>query len=373
METKLKNSLFILLICLLLLPAIQHKFRWYNEYELNGHFEVPKKPSLNWESWITGEYQKKQDTYLNQVVGFRPGFVRLQHELDYDLYDLLHGNAVIKGESDFLFEESYINAALGKDYLGKDSIRYKTQLLRQLQDKLESKGVKLLFVFAPGKGYLYKNEIPEAYKNGQKKYSNYTSFIRAFKDENLNYIDFQAYTKVNLDISKYPLMCKTGIHWSQYMIYCAGDSIFSYINNKWGFDFPRPKLKAINTYDRAFGTDEDIELSLNLLRNLKDFPNMAYPHFTYSRIQQKSDPQLLVVGDSFYWGIFNNYKNQLNNPTFWYYFREQYPAKEQPIDPKSLNLKEELLKRKVIVLLFTDSNLKSFGYGFVEAAIKALS
>lgn len=373
MDTKIKNSVFVLLVLVLTLPAIQHKFRFFQENKLHGHFDEVEKPKLSWESWIKGDYQTNQEKYLNQVTGFRPGFVRLHHELDFDLFHIIHGNAVVEGKDDFLFEESYINSALGKDYLGADSIRYKTKLLKLLETKLNENGVHLLFVFAPGKGLIYSEKFPDYIKKEVNIKTNYQSFVSEFNKEGINFIDFQSYTKNNMEHAPYPLMCKTGIHWSQYLEYVAGDSIFAYLQQQWKLNLPRTKMKSIHTYNKAFGTDEDIEQSLNILRNLNDFPNMAYVHANFTRPKSADDPQVLVVGDSFYWGIFNRYRYHLNNPTFWYYFKEQYPAGTAPLNPQSLNLKEELLKREVVILLFTDSNLKNFGYGFIENALKALA
>lgn len=372
MGNKYKNGLFVALVLLLTLPAIQHKFRFFKEKELSGHFVYEPKPTFSWDSWMDGSYQFKQQKYLNEKVGFRPGFVRLRNEMDYDLFNVMHSQWTIQGKEGLLFEASYVASALGQDFIGEDSIRYKVKLLRQLQDQLNKNGVKLLFVIAPGKGIVYKELLPDSYLKEDKHKTNYAYFLASFKEQGINFIDFQGYTNKNAKHAKYALLCKTGIHWSQYMEYFAGDSLFRYLDARWGLKFPRSILEEVKYSPRALDTDEDIESSLNLLHDIPDFNNMGYPYFHFDREAKKSDPQVLAVADSFYWGIYNKFSLHLNNPTFWYYYREQYAGNNPVIDPKTLNLKEELLKRKVVIMLFNDSNLKSFGYGFIEDALKAL-
>lgn len=373
MTNKLKNGLFICGVIVLCLPAIQHKFRFLYEQELKGHVNDEPKPAFSMKSWFHGDYQSKQEKYLNEKTGFRPSLVRFKNELDFNFFQILHAGGVSMSKDGYLFEESYIQSAQGNDFIGEDSIKYKVKLLRQLQDKLNQNGIKFVFVFAPGKGLIFQDQLSNSSTRKKTIKTNYDYFIRSFKSEGVNHIDFLDYTKKNHQKSTYALMCKTGIHWSKYMEYVAGDSLFSYMDKKWGMKFPRTVLKKIKKSKSALDTDQDIENSLNLIQDLPDFDNMGYPEFTFDREISKKDPKLLAIADSFYWGIYSNYNTHLLNPTFWYYYKEQYSDNNAIIDVNKLNLKEELLKRKVIVMLFTDSNLKNFGYGFIEDALKALA
>lgn len=372
MERRIKNSLFGLLVCLLTLPAIQYKFRWYPERSLKGFSVEVQKPVLSAENWFNGYYQTEQEKYLTNYAGFRPNFIRVYNEYRYDLFDDISVRYVVRGKEGYLYEESYVSTYLGQDFIGKDSIERDLEQLQLLKQKLEAQGVHLLLVLAPGKATYLPEYLPDSYLKEKGTLSNYEVFSRRLKEYDVDWIDFQQFALKQKHITSYPLMAKTGIHWSKYYEYLAADSIFSYLDHNWHIHLPRTILDTVERSYRMEDTDDDIEQSLNLLHNLPDL-EMGYPRFHFSRSVKQDDPAILVIGDSFYFGIFDMYKKHLRDRSFWYYNKEIYPQKAVPaVDPATLDLKKELKKRKVVIILSTDSNLKNFGFGFIERALKDL-
>lgn len=372
MERKIKNSLFGLLVFLLTLPAIQYKFRWYPERTLKGFTVDVQKPELSAENWFGGYYQQEQEKYLTNYVGFRPVFIRVYNEYQYDLFDEISVRYVVRGKNGYLYEDSYISTYLGQDFIGKDSVERELEKLQLLKQKLQKQGVHLLLVLTPGKATYLPEFLPDSYQKEKRTRSNYEEFSDRLKEYDVDWIDFQNWAIQQKKHAPYPLMAKTGIHWSKYYEYQAADSIFSYLDHNWDIHLPRTILDSVVRSYKMEDTDDDIEQSLNLLHNLPDL-EMGYPRFHFSRSGKQEDPSILVIGDSFYFGIFELYKNHLRDRTFWYYNKEIYPQLvTPPIDPVTLNLKDELKKRKVVIILSTDSNLKNFGFGFIERALKDL-
>lgn len=372
MENKLKTGLFVLLLMVFMLPAIQHKFRLFEERGLNGYAEKPVKPSLSLSTWTNGKFQEQEESYVNQVVGFRPDLIRLNNEINFSLYEKITAQSVVLGKDGYLFEEGYIHTALGKVYLGKDSIAAKVKRLKALQERLAKQNTHLLFVIAPGKGSVFFDKIPDAYQPKRTIKTNYNGFLKAFKQQGINYIDFQSYVINNRSKEKAPWMCQTGIHWSNYFETVAGDSIFNYCRKHWQVKIPRMIIDQLTENHTVHVTDFDIEESLNLIRDLPNF-KMKYPMYHFDRATRKSDDEFLFVGDSFNWGIFNFNAKMLKNSQFWYYNREVYQGSNVPIDPKDLDLNKILHEKRVVILLFNEGNLKDFGYGFIERALHDLN
>ena len=63
---RLKQLLFGVVIALMFLPMIQHKFSFLEETPLKGSYKLSEKPALNRESWFLGKYQEKQELYLTE-------------------------------------------------------------------------------------------------------------------------------------------------------------------------------------------------------------------------------------------------------------------------------------------------------------------
>ena len=124
--------------------------------------------------------------------------------------------------------------------------------------------------------------------------------------------------------------------------------------------------------DNARGVDKDIENGLNLLLPFKTF-KLAYPHIIYETDSGKTKPNLLTVGDSFFWRdeeigwpgrCFN-----LNS--FWYYNKEIYSnTPEDRQDPEKVDLKKTIENTDVVLILSTETNLRGCGWGFADRFYK---
>ncbi len=321
---------------------------------------------------ILGDYFQKVEEYVNQNFGFRPLYIRFRNQLDFTFFGKAHANSVIVGKENYLFEENYIKAYYGLDFIGQDSINKKVAQIKYVQQRLEEKGKLFFIVLATGKASFYPEYIPDKY--GKKVgTNNYEAFTNAFNSNGINYIDFNNYFIKQKNKSEHVLYPKTGIHWSQYTMYKALDSMLLYIEKRKRIDLPDYKLQqdALANSIPQF-SDDDIEKGLNLLTKLESL-NMTYPKFEFMDTKGKTKPKVLSISDSFYWQMFNLgiSHHVFENGKFWFYNNAVYPDSEgngPPVFAYNLNLFEELEKYDVVFVMATEANLYKIGFGFFELA-----
>jgi len=363
-----KKTLFYCIVIILMLPLLQMKTKLVKVQPLKGSFKTEEATSFSFTAWFNGTYSVEQEKYLNEHFGFRNLFVRIYNQIQYSLFREAKANGVIVGNDNYLYEEDYILAYLGRDFIGEKKIKNKVDKLIQIRDTLKTINIDLIVVLAPGKGSFYPEYIPEKYNPSNKTTSNYEIYRKTIIEQDLNLLDFHSWFISMKGSSQYPLFPKTGIHWSKYGEFLVADSIIKYIhslNNE--FFQSHIILDKINYSKNILDTDDDIEEGMNLLFNIKDL-KMAYPNF---RFETKSISQLkaLTIADSYYWGLFNSglSKHAFNNSQFWFYNEQIYPESyDASLNVDDIELQKTIESNNIIILLSTDANLHKFAFGFID-------
>ena len=371
-ENKSTFILFAILMAGLLLPTVQQFAKFIDVKPLSGAVEKEKKPILTLTTWVDDSFQASAEKYLNQGFGFRNWFVRLHNQVYYSLFNEAKANGVIVGKEGYLYEGNYIKAYYGRDFIGDSLISEKVNRLKFLQDTLTSFGKNLLIVLAPGKGNFYPEYIPD-YLKGEKSKTNYGSLIKVATENGLQLIDFNAWFVSQKNKSEYPLYPKTGIHWSRYAMDLVIDSLLSYIEHKRNIDLADFNIGQPRLSEKLIGPDRDIEDGMNLMFDIPNQP-LAYPEISYDE-SGKEKPSVIVISDSFFWGLFNKglIKHAFENGEFWFYNHEIYlPGKEGAGMVSEVDLLNKLMSKDIIILMTTDANLPKFPWGFDESAIYAL-
>ncbi len=363
-----KKLIFLLLMAALICPLIQSKFNFINVTPLKGSIKSPENAYFSIKGWLSGDYQTKKEKYLNESFGFRNIFVRINNQIAFNLFNKAKANGVIIGKNNFLFEENYIKAYYGTDFIGVDSIWHRMQRLKYIQDTLKKLNKDLIIIFAAGKGSFYPEYIPDKYKKNIDK-TNYGYHLKYAEELNLHYLDFNGYFIKNKHKSKYLLYPQYGIHWSYYGTCLVADSIIRYIESLRHINMPKLYWKEINMeYPKdAKEGDYDVADGMNLKFKLKS-EKMAYPKLQFESDSGKTKPSVLVVSDSYYWGMFNfGISRSFNNSHFWYYNRQIYPDYyNNSLETGSINIRDEINRHDVIIIMATDANLPGFGWGFIE-------
>lgn len=363
----LKKLLLIIILGVMFLPMCQYNLEYFELEPLKGDVSYPERPHLKNDSWWNGGFQEMQNEYLNSFFGFRELAVRLNHQLYFSLFKKPKAKSVVIGKKNYLFEQSYIDAYLGTDYVGDDSIANTLTRLSFINDTLEKLGKKLMIVFAPSKASFFPEYLPNNIKSPSEK-TNYKVLSSNAKAKHLNIIDFNSWFISQKNKSKYPLFPQHGIHWSTYGTALAMDSLIKKMENLKNIDIPSITFKDVHVEDPK-GIDVDIADGLNLWEELKGYP-LAYPILKQEDTVGKIKPKVLIISDSFYWGMYNLTINKcFKTDHFWYYNKQVYPETfETEKTTDELDFKQEIENHDIIVIMATEATLRKFGWGFVENA-----
>jgi hypothetical protein len=151
----------------------------------------------------------------------------------------------------------------------------------------------------------------------------------------------------------------------------VADSLIKYIEKARQIDMPDIYWNEI-TLSQPLDTDYDIADGMNILFRLKSF-DMAYPKVKFESDSGKVKPSVLVISDSFYWGIFNmGISKVFSNDHFWFYNKQIYPDSfKEPLSTDQINLIEEINKHDVIIIMASETTLPGLGWGFIEQAFNS--
>jgi len=367
----IKKIIFVVFIIILFVPILVKSFNLIKEKPLNGAYIPAEKPVFNDSTWFSGSFQEQQEKYLNENTGLHNTMVRINNQIDFSLFKKSKTEKLVIGKENYLFENNYIYATTGTDYIGEDRIVELTNKAKQTQDILESKGIKMLFVFAPGKATYYKEYIPDRYfVNGKNPVTNYNKLVECCKKTGINYIDFNAHFLSLKGKSEYPLYPKAGIHWSYYGMYLCADSIISKIETDLDKDLPDLIIDNIEISEEQKNPEYDLGDLANLLFKIETYP-LAYPVYSYNT-EDKYRPKVLVIGDSYYWNLYySGIPSNVFKSLDFYYYNSKYfcDGNSNSKEVSTLNYFQEIVKYEYIILLQTDGGLNNFGFGFYDKII----
>ena len=360
-----------ILATLFALQILQYQFGFIKIRPLDGYYIAAEKQEASWKGWFSGEYQEKTDQYLNEFFGFRSFFIRVNHQICYTFFNKAKTGFVKVGKENYLYDESYIKAYYGDNYIGRDSIAQRMYMLKSVQDTLSKMGKSIVWVLAAGKGSFYPEYIPDSYHK-KRDTTNTETYLHYAKELGINHIDFSTYFQSIKETSPYPLYPQFGIHWSYYSTCLAADSITCYLEQLRNIEMQHLYWEKIEV-KRPNKMDRDISESMNLLFPPKSF-DMGYPVVQYGTDEGKTKPSLIAITDSFYWSIYSlGWGNLFTNNQFWYYYREIRKADSPDLlTVEQINLSEEIMNNDIFIILGTDANLPNLGWGFIEDAYKVL-
>ncbi|MBT3384219.1 MAG: hypothetical protein HN778_19205 [Prolixibacteraceae bacterium] len=370
-----KILFFLIFSLVLILPFVYSFTELNNRITLKGAVDLAEKPTLKYGNWFDGEFQSNYEKYINDNIGFRPIFVRIRNQVAYSFFDEINAASVIRGKENYLYERNYIKAFNGTDFIGADSIYYKTRRIKLLQDSLQKMDKTLIVCLAAGKGSFYPQYFPEKYKLPPSDSTNQKFYVKAFKELGVNHIDFNKWFLEMKDTSRYILYPKYGIHWSEYGMLLSVDSLVSYVEKKRKVNMPNLLLSNYKLSKDLNNSDYDIADGLNLIFKLP-VETMCYPDFVWENDSARKKPKVVVIADSFYWSMYGTglWNNSFSPGGFWYYNRLVYPDSfEETLNVKDVNYWKAIENTDVFIVLVTEANLPKFSWGFVENALEAFS
>lgn len=375
----MKKDLFkialYLLFWIFLTGVFITSFTPFNErYPLKGAVILSVPPVFKIDSWFSGHFQTGFEKYINDNIGFRPWMVRLRNQIAWSLFDKAYAAGVIRGTDNYLYELNYINAYNGNDFIGKDSIVYKSEQIYLLKEKLANYGKHLLICLTPGKGSFYPEYFPENLPAKPTESTNFKAYIKEFSRLGIPFIDYNRWFLEMKETTECVLYPKYGIHWSYYGMLMATDSLIHRIENELTLDLPDLLIGENQLSKNLDRMDYDIADGMNLIFQLPTIP-MCYPGYTWEEDAGKQKPKVLVIGDSFYWSMFNIglWTKSFSPGGFWFYNRQVYPESfTQSLNTEDTDRNKVFNETDVFILMVTEANLPRFPWGFVKTALKDL-
>lgn len=348
------------------IPLLQENFNLTKLKPLAGDYVSANDVAITRHTWFNKEFQESKERFLNDHFGYHHTYIRIHNQIAFYLFKKAKANGVIIGKKNYLYEEKYIDAYYGSDFIGVDSIRKKMLMIEFLADTFKKMNKTFLLVFAPGKAAYFPEFIPDN-KVALKGITNIEIYARFAKEMKVPHIDFHTWFIQQKNKSKYPLVPRYGIHWSQYGSVLATDSILETIELDRNIDIPQMDWHKTNVA-KAKDTDIDIENGMNLLFRFEP-EMMAYPEVIYKEaLQGQTKPSVLVVGDSYYWQIFaSGISNIFDRSDFWYYFKSAHsPRYDKSKKIEDVDIVDEINQHDVIILMATDVHLPNLGWNFIE-------
>lgn len=329
----------------------------------------PGNPVFSIKDWFEARYQKKLEDYLKEHSNLGKKLTPLKNQIDFDLFQKINVKGFTLGKDNYIFSTAYIDASLGRDKIDDKLIEEKIRKAKVLQDTLKKKGIDIVYVYAPGKGTFYPEYLPSKYQRLPKLKTNYEEYIRQSEKYDLNFIDFQAWFLKIKDISKHPLFPQFGHHWSFYGECIAADSLIGYIEKLHNCMLPHIFWLDVEYPSEPRVRDGDIIKKAKLLHEPKSIP-MAYPQVRYAGNPGARPIKVTGIGDSYYRGFLyigvNDYV--FDRGAYWYYYNTVEPATIPEKEVWEIDLKENIEKSEVIIVLNSDGNLPRMGSGFIEEA-----
>lgn len=371
MATRIKYYLVTLIAVVLLSSMLQFKMEIFQTEPLQGDISIAKKPEFKKEDYWNLKWQEDYNKYLNDNFGFREWFVRLINQVRYSFFNCTTAPGVVIGKENELFIESYINDFIGRSFIGKSKILENVNMISTLQDSLKARDIDLIVVFAPGKASYYPELIPDYYLSKKKDSTNYFVYSTLFLEKKVNYIDLNKWFCDNKTKFKHPVYPKNGTHWNHYGMSLALDTLIKYIEKKRNINLPEFDFSLVNYNTNLKGNDYDIGILMNLLSPIEKDPN-PYPVYKFKNVEGQTKPDVLVVGDSYWWCQVGDDLpiHFFREDEYWFYNRDQLIRNGKRSPVKDLNLSASLAKRNVIVLMATEATFYMFPYGFIDNAYK---
>ncbi|MDD2571330.1 MAG: hypothetical protein PHV14_05035 [Bacteroidales bacterium] len=372
-DKKLYRTLSLIFLGIIMIPALQMVTGLVHERKLYGAYYEQEWPEFKVKEWLDFTYQPKLHRYLEQNYGFRASFIRLYNQIDFSLYKKNNASGVVYGKEGYLYEEWFISAHYGRDYIGDEAITTMTRRLTRLRKTLKEQGTELIIALTPSKADYWPEYIPDRYHQ-EKSLTNYEAMARSFQENGLPTIDYNRLFMEQKEQARYDLFPKTGTHWSHYGSRVALDTLVDFVSQVMQRPMPDVELQPTVPTRKLLSPDDDMERLMNLAFKTKHVET-GYPEILYKGADTLDLPRVIVIADSFFWNMFNLALNgkAFKEVKYWYYFNSVYPDSfKTPTTVNDLNLKEEVLNADLILIMGCPATINNLGWGFIERGFREL-
>lgn len=368
-----KNILFTGIILILFLPLIQHKAKFVKVAPLSGDQSPAPVPEFSLKSWADGDFQAAYDKSLEDRIGFRSWLVRMKNQFEYSFFRKANASGVVVGKRAYLFEEDYIRAYTGRDFLGDWYWDQKFRRMELVRDTLKSLGIELALVLEPGKASYYPEYIRKRQLKNVKPNTNYQALLNNAEAIAMPTLDLNSLFMNRKSESAFPLFPKGGIHWSYSAMIEATDTLLRFADNLTPMKIPAMTIIEGDVTKVLRDTDNDLVELLNLIFT-PPHSEMHYPEIEIESLPDSVKPRVLTISDSFYFNILNAGipRQAFANEAFWYYSKAIYPDTwSEPRFTSMINFQKEVESMDLILIMITERFYYTMAWNFIEVLYKS--
>ena len=384
MTSRTQTILFALTAVLLFASMLQNIFNLPIFKPLKGVVVEEAKPEFTFRNCCDGSFQQQVEPYLKQHLGCREPLIRLYNQYLWDCYGKtpVTEGQVTFGKDGWMYEPWVVADHYQRQfrYYASDSTQMATMLseeaqrVLQLQEILDSYGIKLFVCLVPAKDLICPEYLPE---NQDTRLDNEPKISARFFNEEeytrigVNHLNLEQWFLQIKDTADFMLFPKTGTHWSRYAALQGADTLIRYMEHLGNINMHNLVIGPRYLH-RAIDPDDDLESLLNLMRPL------PRPKYWYADVKADDDttavkPKIIVIGDSFWWTIAAQlpFGEFFSESPYWYYNSTvYYDPRYNSVD--EFDLAEELLTADFVVLFYCATQQYRMNDGFTQKAIEAL-
>ncbi len=332
-------------------------------YGVTGNDVV--KPALTRRTWFDGDFAGDMGKWFGQNFPSRNLMVRLNNELDYDLFrkSTVSHDGVVIGKGDQLFETSYLaNDCNIIPPMPVDRLRGIVAQMARMQARLAKRGVPFVVLLTPGKSAVYPEYIPDQYRareNGAP--TNYDNLVPLLKEYGVTYSDGLQRMRTLRKTDINPLFCQGGIHWTSYGAYREAQDLEAMLNAR-GLALPplhSDRMVWSNFSDDPFGGVDDQDYDLAQMTNTYRLPvrYSAVQPIVYTDSHAAPTKTLVVVGGSFCWKpiwLYDREKlfRQIRFYFYYHNYRAAFPSQGPPqrVDAARIDWPHDIFGADAVVL-----------------------
>jgi|GEM_PF-1971680 len=326
-------------------------------------------PEFSMAGWFNLSYQDKVDDYLRNQSRIGNELLPLKNQIDYKLFKRLNMDDYIVNDNDYFLSAPCIYSYLGKNYVGDSVIYERIRKAKVLSDTLKAKGIDLVLAYAPTKEYAMPELIPHRYLKLKQPKNNYAEYVKMTKAFGINCLDLYPVMERIVNSGQYPAYPMHGTHWSYYSECIVADTLIKYIEHLRGTPIPHIVWDKVDASLEAHVRDGDGVGKAKLMEAHEARP-LGYPQIGYAAVPGAQPVKVLGIGDSYYRGFtyLGVTQNAFDNGEYWYYNNSIVPDRPGKPEVWELDLKSEIEKNKVIIILYSSDNVRRYSDGFIEEA-----
>ncbi|GJL53883.1 MAG: hypothetical protein NPIRA02_10150 [Nitrospirales bacterium] len=340
--------------------------------------------ALNWQNWLSGEYQTQIEAWLNTHIGFRSVMVRLANQLTYTVFrqsvQWKEGTRVLLGKDDWLFEGLSVRAYQWPGWRTNAELEEAVQQLATLQQlMMEKRNLPVALVLAPSKPHIYPEYMDSTHQQKRMNveasvFSDYQRIVPLLEKQNIVFSDGPAILTRLKDVQEHPFFPKSGMHWNDYAAFLVLQDLRERVNPK----LHKPlSLPEITGFEKRSPEREDTDLAklMNIYTTHELITDEMYPLVKRPHVSPDQQPRVLIVGDSFSYQLAYALKHygMCREVNVYDYFQTLRSYTGTILESKANISWEQLLSHYDLIIIENVENLiPEFGFGFMNEAITYL-